>query len=331
MSNSMHTRLAAFALASLTCVSAQAIDLVPGSATGTVVFGVTPYGNPVNAGNPTYIGNNVNGRTDVLSSPGGGTLGGYLTTNPVNTNNINQIAGPLPGALQQFGGGNASGLFGAGNIALTPTRVGFGLLDVVPGSGSASYGIATWQATFTSQGEVGTFGNWLAISGAVTLPGNAAVASLRTFVQSANPASPFFGGLDLAPLVLAASNNGAAGFNRVAHGGAFANTVAVAGGAYRGLAINSFNVNIPVNDQFVVSSTLTIFADPASIDSIGFDQIADAFGGDPAFAGFALPQIFVAGTDVPLTVPVPEPQILALLLAGLLTVAVKAKHARRNS
>lgn len=307
----------------LSVPAAHAVELVPGSTRGVAVFGVSPYGGAPNAGAPTYIGNNFNNRNDVLASPGLGTLGGYLTANPVAANNIRQGGpGPLPGAVQQLGGGNAFGPFGAGSLSLTPTRVGFTLLDNAPGGGSASYGIASWEADFDQQKEAfnGTIGNWLAISGRVTLPGNAAAASLRTFIDSQNPNSPFFGGVDLAPLVLAASNNNAPLLNLVAQGGQ-GNIVAVpALGTFRGLVSNSMNVVIPAGDQFTVTSTLTIYADPASLDSVGPDAL-DSLLDDPEFAAVSLPQFSLAGMDNAPTSPVPEPAAAWLLLAGLAMVA----------
>ncbi len=306
---------------------AHAVALVPGSASGTIVFGVSPYGGAPNVGGPTYIGNNFTGRNDVLSSPGLGSLGGYLTANPVVANNIIQGGpGPLPGSLTQLAGANGFGGFGAGSITLNPTQVGFALVDNAPGGGSASYGIASWQATFNQLNVAfaGNIGNWLAISGVVSQPGNAAVASLRTFIDSQNPASPFFGGVDLAPLVLAASNNGAPGLNLVAQGTQALTVGIPALGAYQGLAINSLNVNIPVGDVFTVTSTLTIYADPASIDSVGLDDFGSVFGG-PEFAGFSLPAVSLAGTA--LAPAVPEPARAAMLLVGF---AALARRVLRN-
>lgn len=312
----------------LSAAPVHAVSLVAGSDSGAIVFGVSPYGGAPNVGNPTFIGNNVNGRNDVLSSPGLGSLAGYLTANPVAANNIAQIAGPLPGAFQQFAGFNAFGPFGAGAIALTATQVGFGILDTAPGGGSASYGIATWEATFEQLKApyVGTFGNWLGITGVVSQPGNAAVASLRTYIESANPASPFFGGVDLAPLVLAASNNGAPGMNLVARGTQALTVGVPALGLYKGLAINSFNVNIPAGDSFVVKSTLTIYADPASIQSVSPLTLGSVFN-DPGFAGFVLPEVIASGMDSAPSLPVPEPSSALLLALGM---AVCLNRVRRR-
>src|ERR1700761_9548621 len=63
---------------------------------GAISFGVAPYGGAPNVGGPTYIADNVTGRNDILTSPGLGTLGGYLTASPVIANNIATRGGKLP-------------------------------------------------------------------------------------------------------------------------------------------------------------------------------------------------------------------------------------------
>ena len=73
-----------------------------------VSFGVAPYGGARNVGGPTYIADNVTGRNDILTSPGLGTLGGYLTASPVVANSIASYAGALPLVEFQVGGGNGA-------------------------------------------------------------------------------------------------------------------------------------------------------------------------------------------------------------------------------
>ncbi len=78
--------------------------------TGAISMGVAPYGGAPNVGGPTYIANNFTGLNDILSSPGLGTLGGYLTASPVLANNIATTGVvALPVALAQAGGGNGAG------------------------------------------------------------------------------------------------------------------------------------------------------------------------------------------------------------------------------
>src|SRR5207248_185287 len=86
--------------------------LIYNGGTGAISFGVAPYGGAPNIGGPTYIADNVTGRNDILTSPGLGTLGGYLTASPVVANNIASYGGALPLSASQVGGGNASGAFG---------------------------------------------------------------------------------------------------------------------------------------------------------------------------------------------------------------------------
>lgn len=73
----------------------------------------------------------------------------------------------------------------------------------------------------------------------MTLPGNAAAASLRIFIDSANPDSPLFGGMDLDPFVLAASNNNAPLLNLLAQGGNGRIVAVPQLGNLRGLVFNS--------------------------------------------------------------------------------------------
>jgi hypothetical protein len=91
-------------------------SIVYNGGTGIIVMGVSPYAGAPNVGGPTYIANNFTGFNDILTSPGLGTLGGTLTADPVVANNIYSV-GPvtLPQGLTETGGGNGSGMFGAGS------------------------------------------------------------------------------------------------------------------------------------------------------------------------------------------------------------------------
>ena len=299
-------------LALLLASSAPAVPVYTGG-TGGMAFGVTPYGAPV-PGVPTYILNANNGLFDILSSPGGT----FLTANPVIPNNIASIGpGVLPGFLTWVGGGNVNGPFGVGSIAISGPTVGFALSDPVPGGGSASYGIGTWSATFNEPvGYAGPFGSFLSIAGSVPAVGNAAVAGLRTHITSANPASPFFGGIDLPELVLANSQVAPGVFSWVALGGAGAAMLNGPGG-FRGLAINNAFLAIPAGDIFTATSTLTIYADPASLNV--FDPLWDP--SLIAATGTTLPDFGVVST-------VPEPG--TGLLLGMGALALLGWRARRS-
>ena len=73
--------LAATSLAMAIAGRAYAIPAYTGG-NGGISFGVSSYGGAPNIGGPTFIPNNFTGLNDILSSPGLGTLGGYLTANP---------------------------------------------------------------------------------------------------------------------------------------------------------------------------------------------------------------------------------------------------------
>lgn len=299
------TRFVGLLALGLTSISALANSIFTGGV-GGVSFGVTPYGAPV-PGVPTYILNNFNGRTDILASPGGT----YLTANPVVANNIASFGpGPLPGFGAWVGGGNGWGPFGAGSAVINGPNVNYSLSDPIAGGGSASYGIASWNANFVDPLGSPGFGTFLSIAGSVPNVGSAAVAALRTRIVSANPASPFFGGFEMPQLVLANSQVAPGIFSFVALGGSGAALLSDIFGNFRGLAINNFALPIPAGDAFTAQVTLTFYADPAMMYAL--DPLTD-----PAL-------MLAAGTPLPnnsLVTTVPEPATGAMVCFGFLGIA----------
>src|SRR5580658_9497346 len=243
--------------------------------TGAVVMGVAPYGGAPNVGGPTYIANNVTGQNDILTSPGLGSLGGYLAASPVIANNIFSV-GPLATPISgvQNGGGNGSGNFGAGAGYDGGSFANFLLADSGAGGGSASYMIIATNATYTVAGAPiaagTTYGSYIAIGGAVPLVGNADVASLM--VHYSDTAGVFGAGGTTAPQeVLAISRNGAGAtignYNIVTIGGAGGGNAALfldngVTGAFHAGAVDStiLGAALPVGDVITVSWTLTAFA-----------------------------------------------------------------------
>ena len=297
---------------------------------GAISFGVAPYGGAPVVTGPTYINNNFDNRADILASPGLGSLNGYLTASPVVANNIASI-GPLPLPLGLFlvGGGNGNGPFGSGLIVNFGTLTGFAMSDSSPGGGSASYGISSANADFTIGAvpiPVGTsygaflttsYGAFLTMGGLVPLAGNADVASLRVHIFDANAASPFNNngnGVDLPQMVLAISNNGVAGYNIVQIGGAGGGNAKVlvdnaANGAFRALSVDNLLLPaaLPAGDTFTVTSTLTLYADPASFSS--FDP---TFSTDLLALTGPLPLDTFVGTT-----SIPEPTSLVMFGTGV--------------
>jgi hypothetical protein len=269
----IHTRLPQL-IAILVATSAPSFaGLIYNGGNGAISFGVAPYGGAPNVGGPTYIADNVTGRTDILSSPGLGTLGGFLTASPVVANNIASYPGALPLFATQIGGGNGFGAFGSGTALNAGTDMGFALTDSGPGGGTASYVISAANYSFNDAGApipagAGTaYGAYLSIGGFVPLVGNADVASVRVHI---NDTAGVFGagGVDLPQLVLAISRNGAGAtvgnYNIVTIGGAGGLNAALVldsgvTGAFRALAVDNqaLGAAIPVGDVITVATSLT--------------------------------------------------------------------------
>jgi hypothetical protein len=286
--------------------AAQAAIVYTGGSGGTV-YGVAAYGGPGEP-NPVFIGNNVTGFQDVMASPGHG----FLLADPSIPNNIFET-GVQPLGLYSFqiGGGNGNGPFGAGQTLITGPQIGFRLADVNPGGGSASYMISSWEANFTVDGDgfLGNFGNYLSIGGRLSDADSAAAVSLISNYYVDNV---YVG--QAAPLILAAAGNG----NFQALGGSGAAVQFGGGGTYRGLAINNIAANLGAGTNLRVVSTLTAFADPASIDS--FDIPLDMLG----LTG-PLPDFAFAGTQA----SVPEPSVWGMLILGFAWVGALLRRRRQ--
>jgi hypothetical protein len=282
---------------------------VAGSGSGALSYGVSNFG-AVGGLGTTYIPNNVTGRVDVLSNAGYNTNSFF----PTVANNIRSWAGPLPGAAQQFGGANGNGPFGAGNVSLTPELFRFKLADAAGGI-SASFAVASTSSTFTDPaGTAAGWGTFLAFGGTMPDLDDGFAVSLRTFISSQNLNSPFFGGLDLPQLVLTSERVG----QLLYAGGAYAGFGAIAGqfniqidnpltGQFRAFASNSVPLAIPAGDTYTVTSTLTLMADPMSMESLELSAVADLFP-----VGYTPPSVMLSGV----VGAVPEPSSLLLLLTG---------------
>ncbi len=259
--------------------AAQGLPAYNNDATGGISFGVSSYGGAPNVGAPTYIANNFTGRTDILSSPGNGTLGGYLTASPTVINNTASTGfGFLPVGLWRVGGGNGNGNFGSGAAINNGTSVGVALVDDNAGGGTASYMVASTIGTYTDAAGTAagnTYGASIAMSGGVPAIGNAAVLAARVHLSSVTVGSPFFNGVDLPDMVLAISRNALgntlASYNVVGHGSAWAVLLTDGNnGLFKALSVSSaaLAVAIPAGDTITVTATLTAYADPASIDTM---------------------------------------------------------------
>jgi hypothetical protein len=297
--------------------------------TGDIVMGVAPYGGAPNVGGPTYIADNFTGLNDILSSPGLGTLGGYLTASPVVANNIYGV-GPvaLPVGLTDTGGGNGSGAFGSGSAYNGGNFATFALSDSGPGGGSASYMIVSGSTTYTVVGAPvaagTTYGAYLAIGGSVPVIGNTDVASLR--VHDSDTDDVFgAGGTDLPQEVLAISRNGAGAgignYNIVTIAGAGGGNAGLildngVTGAFRALAVDNETLGapLPVGDVISVEWTMTVFSDPASFDSIDATLQTDLLNLTGPLPALAVTD--VSGANV----ATPEPGMPVLMASGLAAI-----------
>jgi hypothetical protein len=297
---------AALALAPPAFAARVAAPIVFTGGVGDTVYGVAPYGGGPQ-GAPSFIGDNVTGFNDILASPGHG----FLTANPVIANNISQfgIAG-LPLGSFQIGGGNGFGPFGAAATLITGPRVGFRLLDAgQPGLGSLSYAISSWTTNFKVKagGFKGNLGTFLSVGGLLPAVQSADAVSL---VSNYYVNGVYVG--QTTPLILAAAGNG----NFQALGGSGAAVAFQGGGIWRGLAVDLLPAVLPAGDTIKVVSTITEFADPASIDSIVPDL--------SLLPGVSLPDF--AFSDVSGSVPEPAAWVSMLLGFGAIGAAMRARR-----
>jgi hypothetical protein len=257
--------IAAFAL--IPNEAARAALVYTGTNNSAISFGATTYGGGAQ-GTPKWIANNVTGLNDILASPGGT----FQLAHPVISNNVASI-GPAafgPGTnqfLNWTGGVSGDGSpFGTGAATIYGPSATFALTDATPGGGgTASYGIETWNSYYTQTTAYhGTFGTYLSIGGNIAIPGSSAVAALQTevYVTSGGVTTPYV----FTPLILAIGNTGGTSYTYVydSASGAKLRYNALTG-AFSGLAIDSYAANFAAGSTIKVTSTLTFYADPASI------------------------------------------------------------------
>jgi hypothetical protein len=303
---------------------------------GGVGFGVTTYSGST-AGSPVFMApsSSVTGLNDnVLTTPGGGlgTAAPSSATNVAPPTMSTSLSPNTPLVATQA----ATGSFGGGQVYIGGQEIFYQLADV-SGAGHASYAISTWTANFVESPQFGAFsgnvGTYLSMGGLVGTVGSAAIVGLTTHVTSANSSSPFYGnngsGITLNPLVLAVQNT-SNGLSEVAlgQGGAGMNAAFIFNGNnFLGLAYDSFPAVVQPGDSFTVTSTLTVYGDPAMISS--FDPTLD-----PSLLSLTGPlPAFLLADAGPASVPEPSSLVLggfAILIGAGYGCRRYLKSARRR-
>jgi hypothetical protein len=246
---------------------------------------------------------------------------------PVLANNTSSTGIVNFGSLSwsQVGGGNVNGPFGAGSGLIVGPGAAFGLTDATPGGGgSASYGIESWVSRYTEVGNYsGSFGTYLSIGGSLPVVGSSAVAALQTEVSFLNPGGQV-NNYVLAPLILAVGN-GVGSLTFVAIGGPSGHSAGILYNSlttgFVGLATDNYSALIPSGTQITVTSTITFYADPASIDSIA-PNISLFPGLDP------IPGLVFVGSA---TVPEPSGAVLGGIATAVLSLASWLRWRRIHS
>ena len=311
--------LSAAAAVLLAGVTSASAGIIWNGGTGGTSYGATRYVCPGApgpcSGARQYIGNNFTGDVDILSSPGGG----YQVANPVLGNNISSTG--IVNAPYLFGWvGGVSGdgsAFGAGLTRNNGPSVGFSLSDSGPGGGTASYMITSMLNTFTVDafGYNGSIGDYLAISGNNNFGVDASVAAIRGKFNINGG-----GFLALPDLMLALGgncNNQVAGTAVAFRNAACAN--GGNGGRFSGLALGNAGIfNLAAGTVLNVVTTITVYADPSSIDSLAItDQLFQDLLGE---TGSPLPGFSLGDTGS--LAPTPEPGTWAIPGGGLLAMGI---------
>jgi hypothetical protein len=228
-----------------------------------------------------------------------------------------------------------TGSFGGAQVLLGGPYSFFQLNDT-NGTGHASYAIATWTSNFVESPQFGpyngTVGAYISMGGLIGPVGSAAIEALTTHVFSANTASPFYNGgsgISLNQLVLAVQNtsSGLVVYGQGQGGPGFNQAFIVNGNSVLALAYDNFGTFIPAGDAFTVTSTLTVYGDPAMFMSIDPTLNPNLIG----MTGGSLPSFLFTQVG---PAAVPEPSSLVLggiaLVTGTGTMYVRRRLRRRS-
>ncbi len=302
-----------------TASPARAIAIAPSSppikylsGTGSITFGTVNVVSATAA--QSFASDAFTGKNDILTSVGSNGVANIFTVNSTSANSAS-----VQGSLPQNGSMTATvsiPFFGTGSVQEAASGSTFSLSNSAGGQahGTASFEVISTISNFvTTAAYNGTFGTFLALSGNLPNSGSAVVASQVTSVSDSNTSSPLHN-LALTPEILGMSRVGSTFYADAAGGVSTIGLTSFTG--FSGLSIDSTMVQLVANDHFTVYSTITVYADPASINSINPSSLLDPSQG-LILPGFS-----------PLNAVVPEPTSLGLSCAA--GVSLLAFYARKR-
>jgi hypothetical protein len=248
------------------------------------------------------------------------SLQSYTLINP----RISSVTGaPLSFSFSQAAGGN----FGGGQTVVTPTLLAFDLTaNPLAAANTASYSIGRESVVFETgaNGFAGDLGTFLSIGGDFAAAGGDDVAASLVTTYTLVGGG---GGGTTTPLVLAFNSAGGtatSGDFSVTGAGAQCG-VAAAATAFCGFASDSVPVILAAYQVIDVTTTFSVYADPASIDSIAPDLSLTGVGANLPADSISDVEDSFSDEDNGVPIATPEPGAWVLMIAGVGLVGARLR------